>query len=167
MLLLCLTALAQQPASDVSFDSLKFLLGRWVGEGSSEVGDGSGYFSFETALQGKAMVRKNHAEYPATKERPAYAHDDLMIVYVDLGTKRLCGFYTDNEGHVINYAISISSDRKSVVFLSEAQAASPRYRLTYTVMQPDKMAITLEVAAPGKPDQFQKIVEGRVRKSSS
>ncbi len=87
-----------------------------------------------------------------------------MIVYVDVATKQLRAFYTDNEQHVINYAISVSGDAKSVTFLSDAQTGAPRYRLTYAVTQPDKMSVTLEAAQPDKPDQFQKIVEGVVKR---
>jgi hypothetical protein len=161
---LCQAAPAQQQMAEPKLASLEFLLGKWVGEGSSKVGAGSGYFTFESSLQGKVMVRKNHAEYPATRDRPTYNHDDLMIVYVDAATKQLHAFYTDSEEHVINYTISISGDRKSVAFLSDVQTAAPRYRLTYAVTQPDKMSVTLELAQPDKPDQFQKIVEGKVRK---
>ena len=87
-----------------------------------------------------------------------------MIVYVDDATKQVRGFYTDNEQHVINYKVSVSGDGRSVVFLSDAQTSGPRYRLTYAVTQPDKMSVTLEIAQPDKPDQFQRIVEGKVKK---
>ncbi len=155
---------SQQPVPSASLDSLKFLVGKWIGEGSGEVGTGSGYFTFESALQGKALVRKNQAEYPATKDRPAYIHDDLMILYVEPATKQLLAFYTDNEGHVINYTVSVSSDGKSIVFLSEPQAAGPGYRLTYVMTEQGKMSLTFEVAPTGK--QFQKFIEGKVRKSA-
>jgi hypothetical protein len=166
VVLFCQTALSQQPAPNANWDSLKFLLGKWVGEGSSEVGTGSGYFTVEMGLNGKVLIRKNHAEYPATKDRPAVSHDDLMIVYADLATKRLQAFYTDTEGNVINYTVSVSSDGKSIVFLSDPQSAGPRFRLTYVVTQPDKMALTFEMAPADKPDQFKKFIEGKVRKVS-
>jgi hypothetical protein len=160
-------ASAQQKPAEPKLAPLEFLLGKWVGEGSSEAGTGSGYFTFETSLQGKALVRRNYAEYPATKDRPPSKHDDLMIVYVDTATKMLRAFYADSEEHAISYAISISDDRKSVVFLSDAQTGVPRYRLTYTVTQPDRMSVTLEMAPADKPDQFKKIVEGKVRRAAS
>jgi len=151
---------------NANWDSLKFLLGKWVGEGSSEVGTGSGYFTIEMGLNGKVLIRKNHAEYPATKDRPVVSHDDLMIVYADPAAKRLRAFYTDTEGNVINYMVSVSSDGKSIVFLSDPQSAGPRFRLTYVVTQPDKMALTFEMAPADKPDQFKKFIEGKVRKVS-
>ena len=166
VVLFCQTTPSQQPAPNVNWDSLKFLLGKWVGEGGGEAGTGSGYFTFETGLNGKVLIRKNHAEYPATKDRPAFSHDDLMIVYADPATKRLRAFYTDTEGNVINYMVSVSSDGKSIVFLSDPQSAGPRFRLTYVVTQPDKMALTFEMAPADKPDQFKKFIEGKVWKVS-
>src|SRR5262245_36770855 len=127
VVLFCQIALSREPATNVNWDSLKFLLGKWVGEGGSEMGTGSGYFTFEMGLNGKVLIRKNHAEYPATKDRPAFSHDDLMIVYADPATKRLRAFYTDTEGNVINYAVSVSSDSKSVVFLCDQSSVLRDY----------------------------------------
>lgn len=81
ILVFCQAALAQQPVSNV--ESLKFLLGKWVGEGTSEAGSGSGVATFEYSLKDKVLVRTNHAEYPATKDHPVVTHDDLMIIYAD------------------------------------------------------------------------------------
>ena len=64
-----------------SWGPLDFLWGDWVGEGSSEAGQGSSVASFHLDLQKRVIVRTNHAEYPASKDRPAYVHDDLMIIY--------------------------------------------------------------------------------------
>lgn len=60
-------------------DSLQFL----AGSGTGEPGQGVGEFSFSFDLQDKVLVRKSFAEYPATKEKPAYRHDDMMIIYKD------------------------------------------------------------------------------------
>jgi hypothetical protein len=67
------TGMGAQPQSGgaPSLKALQFLEGKWVGEGSSEAGRGGGYASFEKDLQGKAIVRRNHAEYPAAQGRPA------------------------------------------------------------------------------------------------
>jgi hypothetical protein len=165
-LLLCSAVYSQQSTPASNWDAWKFIQGKWVGEGTSDQGQGTGYFTFDLDLQGKVLVRRNHSEYPATKERPTYIHEDLMIVFIDLATKLPRAFYTDSEGHVINYGVTLSSDGKKISFLSDIQAASPRYRLTYVRTQPDHMTVTLEMAKPGKPDDFQKIVEGAVRKTT-
>jgi hypothetical protein len=165
LLMACSAAWAQQKAG--AWDGWQFLKGKWVGEGSSELGEGSGYFSFEPDLQNKAWVRRNHSEYPATKDRPKSVHEDLMIVYVDEGAGQTRAFYYDTEGHVINYTARFSSDRNRLTFLSDTQAGAPRYRLTYVRSSPGHMTVTLEIARPEKPDEFQKIVEGKVRKAAS
>ena len=155
-----------QMSQGAGLDSLRFLVGKWSGEGSGDAGQGSGYFTFEEGLQGKVLVRKNHAEYPATKDRPAFTHDDLMVVYADPQTGRARAFYTDSEGHVINYDVHATGDGKSVVFLSDPRDAGPHYRLTYSLMQPDRIALTFEMAPADRLDQFRKIIEAKVRKVS-
>lgn len=164
ILLLSQSPLPAQNRADAGLDSLRFLLGKWAGEGGGDAGQGSGYFTFEEGLQGKALIRRNRAEYPATKDRPAFTHEDLMVVYADPQTGRARAFYTDSEGHVINYDVRSSGDGKSAVFLSDPRDAGPRYRLTYTLTQPGSIALTFETATPDRPDQFRKIIEGKVRK---
>ncbi|MFN2578271.1 MAG: hypothetical protein ABR607_11340 [Pyrinomonadaceae bacterium] len=154
------TALGQQPAS---LESLKSLMGKWTGEGTSEVGAGGGSFTFEAGLNDKVLIRKNRAEYPATRDRAAVTHEDLMIVYADAAAKQLRGFYTDSEGNTINYIITVSSDGKTITFLSDPRDTGPRYRLTYVLTKPDQIALTFEIA-PDKTDQFKKFIEGRVRR---
>jgi hypothetical protein len=163
-----LAATAQAaPSSDLSWNPLQFLVGDWVGEGTAETGQpGAGSCSFAPDLQSKALIRKNHAEYPASGGRPAIAHDDLMIIYPDSARHQLRAFYTDNEGNVISYTVTASADDKSVVFLGDIADGSPRFRLTYTLTQPGHMTIAFEMAPPGKPDQFQKFIEGKMRKSA-
>jgi hypothetical protein len=140
------------------------LLGKWVGEGTSEVGAGSGFATFELSLKDKAIVRKNHAEYPATKDHGMVTHDDLMIIYASPGANALRGFYTDSEGNTINYFIKVAADNKSVVFLSDLKDPGPRYRLTYVLTQPDRITLTFEIATPEQPDAFKKFIDGKIRR---
>lgn len=88
-----------------------------------------------------------------------------MIIYPDDATHQLRAFYTDNEGHVIHYTVT-PSDGKNVVFLGDVEQGKPRFRLTYTLPQPDHIVVAFEMAPPGKPDQFQKIIEGKMRKAA-
>jgi hypothetical protein len=149
-------------ADSAGLSALKFLQGKWVGEGSSESGRGGGYATFEEDLQRKVIVRRNHAEYPASHDRAAYQHDDLMVIYVDPSSKGVRAFYTDNEGHVIQYAVSVSADGNTVTFLADRESGAAQYRLTYTRHEENKMTILLEARGASQDAQFQKIVEGRM-----
>lgn len=153
-----------QQKSAADWTAWQFLQGKWVGEGSAEVGQGSGYFTFEPDLQKKVWVRRNYAEYDATKDRPRYVHEDLMIIYFDPPSNSTRAFYCDNEGHIINYQATFSSDGKALTFLSDLQEGAPRFKLTYLRDAPGHMSIKLEMAQPDKPEDFQKIVEGKVHK---
>ena len=110
------------------------------------------------------IVRKNRAEYPATKDRPAYVHDDLMIIYRDSEKGSFRAIFFDNEGHVIHYAIQASPDENSFQFLSDASPNSPRFRLTYSKSGPKVLDIKFELAPPGKPDSFSQFIGGKIRR---
>lgn len=161
----CGIAAAQQ-TPPVPWQPVKFLVGQWVGEGTADTKQaGAGSCSFEPDLQNKVLIRRNHAEYPAADGHPAIAHDDLMVIYPDAPLHQLRAFYTDNEGHVIHYTVTAGSDGLTAVFLADAEPGHTRYRLTYALTQPAHMTITLEMAAPDKPDQFRKIIDGKMRRS--
>lgn len=161
------SAVRSQPAARSRWDGWQFMQGKWIGEGTSEAGRGSGYFTFEPDLDGKVWVRRNHAEYPGAGSAPPTIHDDLMVVYTDAATDQTRAFYTDTEGHTIGYVVSVSADRNALTFVSDRQSGQPRYRLTYVRLDPTRMSVVLETAPPDRPEEFRKIVEGFVRKSES
>jgi hypothetical protein len=165
-LLLAPLAVHSQHAGEDSWADWKFLIGEWTAGTSAGVPGAAskGVFTLAPDLGGKVLVRKNHAEYPPANGRPAIVHDDLMIIYRDAGATK--AFYDDNEGHVIHYNVSLSADRKKIVFLSEKNAAGPQYRLTYENVQPGTARLTFEIAPPEKPDQFTKYVEATVHRKT-
>ena len=75
---------------------------------------------FAWDLQEKVLVRRNRAEYPAAQGRPAVLHEDLMVIYLADQSGPTRAIYFDSEGHVINYAASISEDGRTLTFLSDA-----------------------------------------------
>ena len=163
----------QQPTSGDDWASLRFMIGKWVGEGGEEGGGGpgmgSGYFTLREDLQGKVLVRKNRADYPATQDSPAYSHEDLMVIYRDITSPaghQLRAIYFDSEGHIINYSVEArhSEMGESVQFLSDVTPSSPSFRLTYTQIGTDTLALTFEIAPPGTPDTFSTYIEARVRR---
>ena len=152
---------AQQPPPAPNWNAFKFLIGEWVGEGTGAPGEGSGGFSFSFDLQNTVLVRRNFANYPPTKDRPALTHSDLMIVYQETGKTR--AVYFDNEQHVINYSVTVAADSSSVVFVSDVVPSAPRFRLTNTKAGTDKITITFEIAPPGKPESFARYIEASAR----
>jgi len=140
----------------------QFLIGEWLGEGSGKPGEtiGSSIFSFD--LQNKVLIRKSYADYPAANNRPSFRHDDLMIVYQE--KKSIKAIYFDNEGHVINYSVSLSQDLNTITFVSDINPTVPRFRFVYTKNGENTMKISFEFAPPGKPEEFSKYLDGVLKK---
>jgi hypothetical protein len=157
--------LAQQSKTDPRWAPLGFLIGEWAGEGGGGPGQGSGEFSFHLDQNGAILIRKNVSNYPATKDKTAYSHTDLLIVYEESGETKLRAIYFDDEGHTIHYAVEPSADGNSVQFLSDAAATQPRYRLTYRKTGDDRVAIQFEIAPPGKGDAFSTYIEATARRN--
>jgi hypothetical protein len=134
-------------------------LGTWVG-GDGQPGQGTGEFSLGPELQGAVLVRHNYAEYPATKDKPAYRHDDLMVIYPD-GEKTRADYW-DNESHVIHYGVEVSVGK--VVFLSDEAQPGPRYRLTYVKTGADTLKLTFEIAPPGDRNAFKTYITAELKR---
>ena len=159
-LLSAATAQQTKPAPD--WKALAWLVGDWSGAGNGAPGQGSGGFSFQFDLQGKVLVRKSFAEYPAAGEKPAYRHDDLMVVYPEAeGFKAV---YFDNEEHMIRYSIDTSTDG-TVTFVSDGPASAPRFRLAYHKTGETTLTGKFEVAPPDKP--FSTYLEWSAQKKSA
>jgi hypothetical protein len=139
---------------------VQFLIGKWAGEGSGQPGNGAGAFSLLPDLQGKVLVRKSFAEYPAANGKPASRHDDLMIVYRQEGSGELRAMYYDSEGHVISYGVKAVEG--GVALTSDGPAGQPRYRLTYLSEGQDRAKLRFEIAMPGK--DFTKYIEAGLRR---
>lgn len=145
--------------------ALQFLVGNWVGEGGGDPGQGSGAFSFKPDLQGRILVRKNRAEYPATKEHAATVHDDLMVVYRDTLAAPMRAIYFDNEGHTIRYDVQTPPDGGDLVFVSAPDAGTPQFRLTYTHVDEAHLKIKFEIAPPGHAGQFAPYLEAHAHRA--
>ena len=165
LLLLLSRAGSAQQASPVQWTKFQFLIGTWKAAGSGSPGEGAGEFSFALDLQKRVLVRRSHTDYPATANRPAFAHDDLMIIYAD-ELQRFHADYYDNEGHVIRYAIEFSADGNTCTFTSDPSDSTPRFRLTYNKATSGDLAIKFEIALPGQTNSFKTYVEGTSKRKS-
>ena len=148
-----------------SWDKWQPLIGNWKAEGSGSPGAGVGTFSFAFDLQKRILARKSHTDYPVAEGRPAFAHDDLLIVYADESAHRFRADYYDNEGHVIRYTAEFAPDGKTLTLLSDAAPSQPVFRLTYTWTGKDTLGIKFEIAPPNAPEQFKVYVEGTAHRA--
>jgi hypothetical protein len=160
LLLVCAVAPAPRPvvAGGDPWDPYRFLIGDWKGEGGGRPGQGFGEFSFKLDLQEHVLMRRASAELSNSK------HEDLMVVYREPGTSADRAMYFDNEGHVIRYGITAGKDGKSLLFTSDPQPGTTRYRLTYTQTGSDSVGILFETASPAKPDAFVKYIDGSAKR---
>jgi hypothetical protein len=155
---------SQAPKEAANWDGFRFLLGEWVGEGAGAPVEATGGFSFSFDLEGKILVRRNRADYPATKDKPAYSHTDLMVIYQEPEGQATRAIYFDNEGHIIHYAVSLSKDQMTLTFLSDPSPSAPRFRFTYNKARNDSMTFQFDIAPPGKPESFSRYLEGSLHR---
>jgi hypothetical protein len=133
-------------------EQFSFLIGSWRATGSGTPGEGSGAAEFLPGLSGRIITRKSFAEYPASPGKPAYRHEDFIVIAVEADST-IRADYFDNEGHVIRYTVSSPAPGKAV-FLSPASRTSPRYRLTYRLGTGGTLDGRFEVAPPGGEEKF-------------
>lgn len=159
-LLLASSLLSSGQTAD-RWENWRFLIGTWVGEGNGQPGQGSGSFTFAFELDKNILVRKNHTEFPASNGRPAFAHDDLMIMYNGGNGIPLKAIYFDNENHVIHYTVAFSE--KSIILTSEKMGDGPVFRLTYIPLDNHSINVKFEISNDGL--NFSTYLEGKSTRS--
>jgi hypothetical protein len=155
---------APAPPPPTAWPGWQMLIGDWVGDSGRGVPGSptSSSFSFAYDLDRNVIVRRDRADYPATKDRPAFRHDGLMIISRD-DSKQVLAISYDNEGHMIPFDVALS-DRRAV-FTSPPGTAGPRFRLTY-VETTAGLAVRFEIAPTDHPDQFAVYVEGTAHRAA-
>jgi hypothetical protein len=159
ILFLSIPSFAQQNSD--SWNDLRFLIGNWKGEGSGSPGQGEGTFTFKLDLDNNILVRTSHSEYPATANKPATIHDDLMIIYRDHTGIPNRAIYFDNENHIINYSITFL-ENKVVVFTSDKIPNVPAFRLTYASIDNITVNIKFELSQDG--EKFFTYIDGKAKR---
>lgn len=139
-------------------EPMKWLLGEWKGEGTGQPGQGEGGFTLETSLDGKVLVRKNRSSYPAKDNKPAFVHDDIMIVFPE--ANQLKSMYWDNEGHLIRYSVAASESK--IVLLSDPVPNAPQFRLTYDKLDERTVNVLFDMSRDG--EKFVNYTTGKCRK---
>jgi hypothetical protein len=162
-LVLSLACAAAQQLPPEKWAEWQPFLGTWEGAGGGGPGQGSGGFTFTPELQGAVLVRHNYAQYPATKDKPAYRHDDLMVIYRDASGKKTRADYWDNEGHIIHYVVEFTDHK--LMMVSDAGQPGPRCRLTYVKTGDNDLRLTFEIAPPEAPDKFKTYIEASAKRA--
>jgi hypothetical protein len=151
---------AQTPAKN-RWAAWEPFLGTWVGDGNGQPGQGTGEFTLEPELQGgRCWYGTTMPSTPQAKDKPAYRHDDLMVIYPD--EKSVRADYWDNEEHVIHYVAEVTTEK--LVFLSEEAQAGPRYRLTYVKTGADTLKLTFEIAPPNDRKAFKTYITAEAKR---
>jgi hypothetical protein len=159
---MCTSVAAAQAQPKDRWAAWQPFLGTWVGGGSGQPGQGAGEFTFAPELQGAVLVRHNYAKYPATGDKPAYRHDDLMVIHAEGESTR--ADYWDNEGHVIHYMVDVSAGK--LVFVSDGAQPGPRYRLTYVKTGGDTLKLMFEIAPPNDRNAFKTYITAEAKRKS-
>jgi hypothetical protein len=155
LILLSITSVSAQ--NNQKWQQWQWLLGEWKGEGNGQPGEGAGGFSFESELNTNILIRKSYATFPATANKPAFRHDDIMTIYNDAEGQPLKAIYFDNEGHTIHYSVAVGE--KKIVFISEKTQNMPVFRLTYTQMDDKTVNVSFEFSKDG--EHFTPYLEGK------
>lgn len=138
-------------SAEDAFAALQFLVGHWEAEPSAAVTVAR--TDFTSDLQGKAIVRHNHAEYPAASGKPAYTHDDMLVVYREVKPVATKGLYLDSNGYYARYTITSSAPGQAT-FVSDVIPGFPRYRTTYSLLPDGRLSTNIEVSPVGKSNAY-------------
>jgi hypothetical protein len=139
------------------WEKWNWLTGEWKGEGAGKPGQGNGVFSFAPDLNSQVIIRKSHTDFPAMDGKPAFVHEDLLVVYSDPSTKGDEAIYFDNEGHTIRYKISYTVN--SIILTSEKVSNTPAFRLSYVQIDNKSVNVRFEMSQDG--ETFNKYLEGK------
>jgi hypothetical protein len=137
----------------VGLEGFGYLLGDWrdvVRTGTPGTATAGGE-TWRLALDGEILVREGWCEFPATSERAAYRHEDLLVVFVD-NDDELRGIFWDNESHRIHYReVHADPDGKGVGLVSDPSSPGPRQWLQYRFDAPDRLSAVFSLHPPGAP----------------
>lgn len=130
---------------------LRYLLGTWNDESrTGEPGAATaGGESWKSELDARVLVRRGWCEFPSTGKRPAYRHEDLLILFAEAGSM-VHGIFWDNEGHTISYReVRVDPSGKGMRLLSDPALPGPRQQLEYRFEPPDRVSAVFSILLPG------------------
>jgi hypothetical protein len=145
---------AQKLNQDSLWMPFKPFIGTWTGTGEGVDGKGTYERTYQFVLNKKYIEVKNKTIYPVSKEQPkGYVHEDVGYISNDKTRKTFVFRQFHGEGFVNQYILdSLSADKKTLVFLSEAIENIPegwRARETY-ILQDKQLTEIFNLAEPNK-----------------
>jgi len=143
---------AGSSAADPRFAKMDFLMGKWGGFANGTAGQGPGGLEFVADLDGKVMEAISTQQFPANDKHPAFTYRSIM--YISSPTTAL---FVDNEGHVIHHTVQVLANPRRVVFTSNPEPYSPKFRLTYIDMGGGKAKCVFEIAPYGAKGYTQHV----------
>lgn len=134
-------------------DFAKYFEGTWEADQASCTGIGSGTRNYQYILNKTYLEVTNHAQFPnPDSTKAADTHDDKGIYSYDKSRKKIVHREFNSEGFINQYVLdSISPDKKTLVFLTEAIENVPKGwqgRITLTIIDENKFTDHFELKKP-------------------
>jgi hypothetical protein len=161
---LCLACPAlADPTPKGSLSGVSFLVGQWQSANGkvSDPGETStGKSVITVEADGNALLRRDRTDLFDKNGKPAGGFSQTMMIYAESGT--VGATYVDGEGHVIHYPSSVVVPGKSVEF-NGAPGPGPTFRLSYTLVSPDALAVSFGMVPPR--GTFHQIAAGTLHRA--
>jgi hypothetical protein len=145
--------MAQAPAKEDPWRSLRFIVGEWSGESDGEAGTGTVKRSYRFVLGSKFLHEQNVSTYPPQPKNPkGEVHEHWSFFSHDRARKTIVLRQFHQEGFVNQYVMLPEVKTNTVVFETEALENLPggwKARETYEAPSQDEFVETFELAEPG------------------
>ena len=137
------------------WEPLRFLAGKWEGNGTGQPGVSKIQREYRFVLNDKFLHVQNRSVYdPQPKNPKGEIHEDWGMISFDKSRKQFVFRQFHVEGFVNQYVSDTArADGKTIIFTSESIENIPagfRARETYKILGPDEFTEVFEIAEPGK-----------------
>lgn len=169
-ILLPVLLIAQAEKKQDVWEPVKFLLGKWEGQGEGKSGISKVWKEWHFILDGKFLHMKTKAVFePQEKNPKGETHEDLGYFSYDGVGKQIVFRQFHVEGFIIQYVLeSISDDGKTLTFAAEMIENGPpglQAKLIFKTLDANTIEERFELAFPGREfDCFNTNIIKRKRK---
>ncbi len=147
--------MAQAEKKQDVWEPMKFLLGKWEGQGDGKSGISKVWKEWHLILDRKFLHMKTKAVFePQEKNPKGEIHEDLGYFSYDGARKQIVFRQFHVEGFIIQYVFeSISDDGKTLAFVAEKIENGPpglQAKLIFKVLDANTIEERFELAFPGR-----------------